>query len=327
MPVWSTDATLAFMVDVQQLSGLSEQQLRELASSLIAQIARKDQDILYRQAKIDQLTHELAVLKRWKFGKSREHLDPAQASLLDEAIDGDIAAIEVELEQLAPAGAKPSTAPRTQPKRMPLSANLPRREVGHEPDSTTCQTPGCGCEMKRIGEDVAERLDYTPGVFTVERHVRGKWACLHCQTLTQAPVPAQVIDKGVPTSGLLAQVLVAKYADHLPLYRQEAIFARAGVDLSRSTLGQWVGECGVALQPLVDALKTHILRSSVLHADESPVQMLRPARQDGDKSSSKGRGQGHTQRAYCWAYSPAVFEDTKAVVYEGSSQKTENKAR
>jgi transposase len=310
------------MVDVppapplSHLNALNEEQLRELASSLIAQIARKDQDILYRQAKIDQLTHELAVLKRWKFGKSREHLDPAQASLLDEAIDGDIAAIEVELEQLAPAGAKPSTAPRTQPKRMPLPANLPRREVGHEPDSTTCQTPGCGCEMKRIGEDVAERLDYTPGVFTVERHVRGKWACLHCQTLTQAPVPAQVIDKGVPTSGLLAQVLVAKYADHLPLYRQEAIFARAGVAIARSTLGQWVGECGVALQPLVDALKAHILRSSVLHADESPVQMLRPARQDGDKSSSKGRGQGHTQRAYCWAYSPPVFEDTKAVVYD-----------
>ena len=82
------DATLAFMVDVQQISGLSEQQLRELASTLIAQIARKDQDILYRQAKIDQLTHELAVLKRWKFGKSREHLDPAQASLLDETIAG-----------------------------------------------------------------------------------------------------------------------------------------------------------------------------------------------------------------------------------------------
>ena len=299
------DATLAFMVDVQQLLGLSEQQLRELASTLIAQIAhrdqaliqrdqtivqrdeliarkdqdiaRKNQDILYRQAKIDQLTHELAILKRWKFGKSREQLDPAQASLFDEAIDGDIAAIEVELEQLAPA-AKASTAPRTQPKRMPLPPNLPRREVRHEPDSTTCQTPGCGCEMKRIGEDVAQRLDYTPGVFTVERPVRGKWACLHCQTLTQAPVPAQVIDKGLPTSGLLAQVLVAKYADHLPLYRQEAIFARAGVALSRSTLGQWVGECGVALQPLVDSLKTHILCSSVLPADESPVQMLWPAR-------------------------------------------------
>ena len=331
------------MVDVQQLSGLSEQQWRELASTLIAQIAhrdqaliqrdqgivqrdeliarkdqdiaRKNQDILYRQAKIDQLTHELAILKRWKFGKSREHLNPAQASLFDEAIDGDIAAIEVELEQIAPAAcapAKASTAPRRQPKRMPVSAHLPRREVGHEPDSTTCQTPGCGCEMKRIGEDVAQRLDYTPGVFTVERHVRGKWACLHCQTLIQAPVPAQVIDKGLPTSGLLAQVLVAKYADHLPLYRQEAIFARAGVALSRSTLGQWVGECGVALQPLVDALKAHILRSSVVHADETPVQMLRPA----VASDDKGRGQGHTQRAYFWAYSPAVFEDTKAVVYD-----------
>lgn len=227
------------MVDAQQLQGLNAQQLRELASTLIAQIAhrdqaitqrneiiaRKDQDILYRQTKIEQLTHEMAVLKRWKFGKSREHLDVPQASLLDEAIDADIAAIEVELEQLSPApAAKSDTAPQTQPKRTPLSAKLPRREVRHEPASTTCQVPGCGCQMKRIGEDVAEKLDYVPGVFTVERHVRGKWACAKCETLIQAPVPAQVIDKGLPTAGLLAQVMVAKYADDLPLYRQEGIF-------------------------------------------------------------------------------------------------------
>jgi hypothetical protein len=104
--------------------------------------------------------------------------------------------------------------------------------------------------MTRIGEDVAEKIDYVPGVFTVERHVRGKWVCAECETLVQAPVPAQVIDKGIPTAGLLAQVLVAKYADHLPLYRQEEIFARAGLALPRSTLGQWVGVCGVRLQPL-----------------------------------------------------------------------------
>lgn len=306
------------------LDALNEQQLRAFASSLMAQIAHRDeviahrdQAIIQRDELIDQLTHELAVLKRWKFGKSREQLAPAQASVLDEAIDGDIAAIQAELEQLVPTAAAATTrnaaaAPRTPPKRTPLPAHLPRREVHHEPDSTTCQTSGCGCQMKRIGEDVAERLDYTPGVFTVERHVRGKWACVHCQTLIQAPVPAQVIDKGIPTSGLLAQVLVAKYADHLPLYRQEAIFGRAGAALSRSTLGQWVGECGVALQPLVDALKTHILRAGVLHADETPVNMLKPTRQQGKKDSAHTG----THKAYLWAYSPAAFEDTKAVVYD-----------
>ena len=98
--------------------------------------------------------------------------------------------------------------------------------------------------MSRIGEDVSEKLDYTPGVFTVERHVRGKWACAQCRTLVQAPVPAAVIDKGIPTAGLLAQVLVAKHADHLPLYRQEAIFGRAGLVIPRSTLAAWVGQCG-----------------------------------------------------------------------------------
>ena len=247
------------VVALESLPRLNAEQLRELAGDLIAkiahqsqQISNKDKELHYRQAKIEQLTHEMAVLKRWKFGRSREHLDAGQASLLDETIDADIAAIEQELQDLASA-AKTDTAPRNQPKRAALPAELPRVERHHEPESTTC---GCGCQLKRIGEDVSERLDYTPGVLTVERHIRGKWACTQCQTLTQAPVPAQIIDKGIPTSGLLAQVLVAKYSDHLPLYRQETIFGRSGFAIPRSTLAQWVGVCGVQLQPLVDAL-TH----------------------------------------------------------------------
>ena len=105
----------------------------------------------------------------------------------------------------------------------------------------------CGCRLERIGEDVSEKLDYTPGVFEVERHIRGKWVCRSCERLLQAPVPPHVIDKGIPTAGLLAQVLIAKYLDHAPLYRQEGIFARAGLALPRSTLAQWVGACGVKL--------------------------------------------------------------------------------
>ena len=276
-------------------------------------IASKDREIKYRQAKIDQLTHEMAVLKRWKFGRSREQLDSAQASLLNEAIDADIAAIELELEYLAPAPII-DAAPRQLPRRAALPPELPRVDQHHEPESTTCTTAGCGCTLKRIGEDVSEKLDYTPGLFTVERHIRGKWACAQCQTLTQAPVPAQIIDKGIPTAGLLAQVLVAKYADHLPLYRQEGIFARAGLSVPRSTLGAWVGRCGVQLQPLVDALRRELLSRRVLHADETPVAMLKP----GNKKA---------HRAYLWAYVPGVFEDIKAVVYDFCESRAGEHAR
>ena len=294
------------VVALESLPSLNAEQLRTLAAELIAQIAQKsqiiterDSDILYRQAKIDKLTHELATLKRWKFGRSSELLNAGQVSLLDETIDADIAAIEEELKELAPAP-KSDTQARLQPKRAALPAGLPRIDIHHETDATTCK---CGCQLKRIGQDVSEKLDYTPGIFTVEQHIRGKWACVKCETLIQAPVPAQIIDKGIPTAGLLVQVLVAKYSDHLPLYRQEHIFGRAGVALPRSTLAQWVGICGVQLQPLVDALKAEILSHSVLHADETPVQMLKP-------------GNKKTHRAYLWAYAPGAFEDLKAVVYD-----------
>ena len=302
---------------LESLQHLNAEQLRELSAELIAKIAQQSQmiaaqgsDILYRQAKIDKLTHELTTLKRWKFGRSSEQLNETQISLIEETIEADIAAIEQELQELAPA-AKPPTQPRQQPKRAALPAGLPRVDIHHEPDSTTC---GCGCQLKRIGEDVSEKLDYTPGVFTVEQHIRGKWACAQCETLIQAPVPAQIIDKGIPTAGLLAQVLVAKYSDHLPLYRQERIFGRAGLALARSTLAQWVGICGVQLQPLVDALKGEILSHSVLHADETPVQMLKP-------------GNKKTHRAYLWAYAPGAFEDLKAVVYDFCESRAGEHAR
>ncbi|NMM12427.1 MAG: IS66 family transposase [Rhodoferax sp.] len=256
------------------------------------------QTLTFKQVTIDKLTHENAILKRLKFAAQSERFSAEQRSLLDETLDEDLQAVNDEIEQLT-SHDKPARV-KEQAKRQPLPANLPRIEIRHEPDSTTCT---CGCQMKRIGEDVAEKLDYVPGVFSVERHIRGKWACAKCETLIQAPVDAHVIDKGIPTTGLLVQVLVAKFADHLPLYRQEAIFGRAGLAIPRSTLGTWVGSCGVQLQALVDALKDDILTHSVVHADETPVQMLRP-------------GSGKTHRAYLWAYAAGAFEDTKAVVYD-----------
>jgi len=276
----------------EKLPDMSADELREVVQSLF-------KTLTFKQATIDKLTHENAILKRLKFAAQSERFSAEQRSLLDETLDEDLQAVSDEIEQLQSDDTAPPKT-KQQPKRQVLPANLPRTDIHHEPDSTTCQ---CGCQLKRIGEDVAEKLDYVPGVFSVERHIRGKWACAQCETLTQAPVDAHVIDKGIPTSGLLAQVLVAKFADHLPLYRQEVIFGRAGLAIPRSTLGSWVGSCGVQLQPLVDALKAEILSHSVVHADETPVQMLKP-------------GHGKTHRAYLWAYAAGAFEDTKAVVYD-----------
>ncbi len=289
-------------LEQQTVESLSAEQLRELASRLLT-------DVRHKQAVIDKLTHENALLKRLKFATQSERYSAEQRSLLDETLDTDLQAVSDEIAQRAsPAATMPA---KQQPKRQPLPAHLARREIRHEPESTTCR---CGCLMKRIGEDVAEKLDYEPGVFTVERHIRGKWACANCETLVQGPVDAHVIDKGIPTTGLLAQVLIAKFADHMPLYRQEAIFARTGLAIARSTLAQWVGSCGVQLQPLVDALKKDMLRHSVLHADETPVQMLKP-------------GNGKTHRAYLWAYAPGAFEDLKAVVYDFCGTRAGENAR
>lgn len=291
------------------LNQLSADQLRQLAADLLSRLEHRDRELTYTKTVNQKLTHELALLKRHRFAKRSEQLSALQGELLEESVDADIAAIEIELEQLSP---EPAPAkPKQQPKRSPLPPQLPRTLIHHEPVNTACS---CGCQMQRIGEDISEKLDYTPGEFTVERHVRGKWVCKQCDTLIQAPVPAHVIDKGLPTTGLLAQVLVAKYADHLPLYRQERIFERAGLALSRSTLAGWVGTCGVQLQPLVDALRKAILNESVVHADETPVKMLAP-------------GKRKTHRAYVWAYCTTSFAALKAVVYQFAPSRAGEHAR
>lgn len=172
-------ATLQTMSDAASLDQLDVQQLRALAERLMsevahrdAQIARHDQALHFKQTHIDQLTQELALYKRWRYGRRSEQLNTAQASLLDETMDADMAAIEEEV--LALQGTL-TTAPlpaAQSPRRMKLPPGLARTEIHHEPESTTCR---CGCSLKRIGEDISEKLDYVPGVFTVERHIRGKW--------------------------------------------------------------------------------------------------------------------------------------------------------
>ncbi|WP_040266825.1 IS66 family transposase [Pseudomonas rhodesiae] len=297
------------MTSLPDLDQMTPEQLRTLAAQLMSKVDTQSRKIHRDETIIEQLTHEIAILKRHKFAKRSEQISPAQGSLLDDLLNTDLEAIEAELKALHPAPAQ--AEPRQQPKRVPLPPQFPRTVIHHEPDNTQC---ACGCQLQRIGEDVSEKLDYTPGVFTVEQHVRGKWACRQCETLIQAPVPAQVIDKGIPTAGLLAHVMVAKFADHLPLYRQEKIFGRAGLAIPRSTLAQWVGQTGVQLQPLVDALREVVLAQRVVHADETPVQMLAP-------------GEKKTHRAYVWAYCTTPFSALKAVVYDFSPSRAGEHAR
>ena len=151
------------LVEPQSLEQASAEQLREMAARLMVQVR-------HQSALLDKLSHENALLKRMKFAAQYERFNPEQKSLLEDEIETDLAAVATEIEALQPTH-PPESEGKKQAKRLPLPASLPRREIRHEPESTTCQ---CRCQMLRIGEDVAEKLDYVPGVFSVERHIRGK---------------------------------------------------------------------------------------------------------------------------------------------------------
>ena len=291
------------LADLESIQDLSA--LRTAARSSFlerdALITRHEQELQYRQSKIDALLFELARLKRWRFGAQSEQLSAQQRHLFEEGLEEDIQTLERTLEASQSATPAPAAPIALTPKRQLLPAHLPRIE--HRYERADCQCEVCRQPLTVIGEDISEQLDCKPIRFFVHRHIRPKYACRQCQTVTAEPLPAQVIDKGLAAPGLLAQVLISKYQDHQPLYRQETLYQRSGIALSRSTLAGWVGACGVALQPLVNALRTHLLEHSVLHADETPVAVLSP-------------GLGRTHRAYLWAYRNGPHTTAPAVVFD-----------
>ncbi|HCN66794.1 MAG TPA: IS66 family transposase [Candidatus Accumulibacter sp.] len=277
-------------------------------NGLLEQLDTRATEIRWRDAKIEKLTLELAYLRRMKFGVKSESLAAGERDLFDETLAADLAACEARLaERRQAAEMGPHQLPPEKPKRdragrQPLPEELPRVEHLHEPETCTCGQ--CGQALVRIGEDVTEKLSIVPAEFFVERHIYPKYACRPCETLTAAPAMASVIDGGLATPALLAWVMVSKYADHLPLYRLERQAARSGVTLSRSTLADWVGRIGVALEPLWLRLAELLRQETVLHADETPVQQLDP-------------GSGKTKRAYLWAYrSNALASDPPIVVFD-----------
>jgi transposase len=275
-----------------------------------AEIGQREAELKCRELKIQQLTLELAHYKRIRFGAKSEALSVEQRDLFVECCDEDGAAVVAELEQQTAVGAP---RPHKRTGRKPLPPELPRIEHRHEPTSCTCGE--CGRDLVKIGEDISEQLDVEPARFFVHRYIRPQYACRHCETVTAAAVPAALIDGGLAAPGLHAWVLIQKYLDHLPLYRIEKISERQGVPIARSTLAQWVGQLGVALQPLVDRLSVLLKQGKVLHADETPVQQLDP-------------GKGKTKRAYLWAYRSNDLEGApRIVVFDYQTSRSGQHAR
>lgn len=221
----------------------------QLQADYAALEARHKADVLHKDMMITKLRHQLFGLRKDKFGSSGEGLDQLGLRLEDEETGQElnIATTESDVAE--------ETAPNIKPVRRPLPERLPRTDVKLTPDKPCA---GCGVDLddtaKTLGEDVMEELEYVPGRFVVNRIIRPRLSCAACETISQAPMPSRPIPKSYAGPGLLASIIVNKYADHLPLYRQSQILAREGIDIDRSTLAGWVGRSAHMLERLSDKI-------------------------------------------------------------------------
>ena len=277
------EALRALILEQHEEKQRQQEELARQRATLDEQLTLHQAELQARIEQIEQLKLVVEKLRRMLFGRKSEKLSVQLEQL------------ELELEELEAVHAAVSAATQTlqpddtvaRPARRPLPEHLPRQIVTHEPEQRCC--PDCGGDLRRFGEDVSEQLDYVPESFRVIRHVRPKFACSKCETVVEAPAPSRPIARGLAAPGLLAHVLVSKYADHCPLYRQAEIYARQGVELDRSTLAGWVGASSELLTPLVDAVRDHVLSAVKLHADDTPVPVLAP-------------GSGKTKTGRLWTY-------------------------
>ena len=272
------------LLDAEALRKLIVTQHQDLISTQDRLTATEEQ-LRSRESEIEHLKLLIARLHRMQFGRKSEKLGQQ------------IEQLELRLEELQTSAAQdtkqssgsstPRAAGPAKPVRRPLPDHLPRRTRTLEPPESEC--PDCGGKLKKLGEDVSEMLEYVPASFFVIRQVRPKLSCAACDRIVQAAAPSRPIERGLAGPGLLAHVLVSKYADHLPLYRQSEIYARHEVELERSTLADWVGGASQLLAPLVEALRAYVMATGKLHADDTPVPVLAP-------------GTGKTKTGRLWTY-------------------------
>jgi transposase len=302
----------ADLLQLDTLSGEAAQQhARQLIERLSTQLTSSEAKLKFEQARNQALNIEVMRLKHWRFGSSSESMDSPQAQLFDVKLETTLIE-EFKAEDRAADEARKPPKVKGQAKRQPLPAQLERIEHHYEITPAVCTL---GHALKRMGEEISEQLDCVPAQFFVHRHIRGKYTCACCQTVMAAVMPAQIIDKGIAAAGLLAQVIIAKFDDHLPLFRQEEIYRRSGVFVPRSSMAGWIGQCGVRLDPLGQALCQHLLSQRVLHGDETPVKLLQP-------------GLGKTHQAYMWAWRTSDLCTTeRGVVYDFAKSRAGEHAR
>ena len=260
------------------------------AAALKDMVVRLHAEMSSHAAEIERLRFLIARLQRLQFGRKSEKVERQIQQLelqLEDLETGNAEKRQQTENSLAPAAAAVFAAAVRKPARRPLPEHLPREVELHEPQHADC--PTCGGQLSKLGEDVSEVLEYVPARFKVIRQVRPKLSCTKCDSIVQAAAPSRPIERGMAGPGLLAHVLVSKYADHLPLYRQAEIYAREGVELERSTLADWVGATSELLKPLHEALRQYVLAGRKLHADDTPVPVLAP-------------GEGRTKLGRLWAY-------------------------
>ena len=250
-------------------------EFRAFASTLQSENGVLKDEVYAKSLHIEKLKAELALLRRARFGRSSEKLDSKieQMELLADDLEED----RGESVERRNAAAMPSARrEKSVPVRKPLPSHLPRERVEHD---AACVCPECGGKnMTKIGTEERELLEYVPSHFKVIVHARPKMSCRDCETITQVPMPSLPIERGLPGPGLLAHVLVSKYCDHLPVYRQSVMYARDGVDLDRSTMAEWVGKMSFLLAPLSERIAAHVRAGEVLHADDTPLPVLEPGR-------------------------------------------------
>ena len=247
------------------------------------EVERLHEQISSHGAEIERLRMIIARLQRLQFGRKSEKIQRQleQLELQLEDLEARTAEEQQQTEQTRPDAVSVNAAARK--ARRALPEHLPREVQTHIPQHHDC--PACGGQLSKLGEDVSEVLEYVPARFKVIRHVRPKLSCTKCDAIVQAEAPSRPIERGLAGPGLLAHVLVSKYADHLPLYRQAEIYAREGVELERSTLAEWVGASSELLKPLNEALRQYVMSGRKLHADDTPVPVLAP----GDGKTKLGR--------------------------------------
>ena len=286
---WHTPPVSVAHTTLPDLDRLDAAGLKALVLVQHDELLAIQERLLSRESEIEHLKLLLAQLRRMQFGRKSEKLERQieQLELKLEELESTKATNASESAS-ASSGQPPSTPTvAAKPARQPLPEHLPREVKTYTPKEAACAE--CGGRLRLLGEDVSEVLEYVPARFKVIRQVRPKLSCASCERIVQAPAPSRPIERGLAEPGLLAHVLVAKYCDHQPLYRQTEMYAREGVELERSTLADWVGGSSRLLEPLVETLRRHVMSAGKLHADDTPVPVLAP-------------GNGKTKTGRLWTY-------------------------